>query len=163
MDRITSINRFLVLYFIIYFLILTHPVQMRRSSLSSSNSASSSSNSLSQISGSCELALRKCSKQIACGMTLHDYRLSCKQVLYGTGKNCTEICQLAIVSLLSTPEGQQYLNCDCGSNDYCKQVKNFFLLTFCKKKKYIKLTIAIFYFPKKTDSCTNSSMQCKEC
>ena len=30
------------------------------------------------------------------GMTLHDYRLSCKLVLYGAGRNCTEICQLAI-------------------------------------------------------------------
>lgn len=124
MNQITSIiNRFLILYFLIYFLILTHPVQTRRSTLSNSASPSSSSSSSSQISGSCELALRKCSKQIACGLTLHDYRLSCKQVLYGTGKNCTDICQLAIASLLSTPEGQQYLTCDCGQNDYCRQIR----------------------------------------
>lgn len=87
MDRITSIiNRFLILYFVLYFAFLTNPVQTRRSASSSSSNAASSSasssgsSSTSQISGSCELALRKCSKQIACGMTLHDYRLSCKQV-----------------------------------------------------------------------------------
>ena len=85
MDRITSIiNRFLVLYFVIYFVILTHPVQTRRSASSAASNAAASSastgSSTSQISGSCELALRKCSKQISCGMTLHDYRLSCKQV-----------------------------------------------------------------------------------
>ena len=98
MDRITSIiNRFLILYFIIYFAILTHSVQTRRStSASSSVSSASSASSSLQITGSCELALRKCSKQIACGMTLHDYRLSCKQMLYGAVRNCTEICQLAI-------------------------------------------------------------------
>lgn len=126
MDRITLIiNRFLILYFLIYFSILTHPVQTRRSTSSSNSvsSSSSSSSSSSQISGSCEMALRKCSKQIACGMTLHDYRLSCKQVLYGTGKNCTEICQLSIASLLSTPEGQQYLTCDCGPNEYCRNIR----------------------------------------
>lgn len=124
MDGITSIiNRFLIFYFLIYFLILTHPVQTRRSTSSNSalsSSSSSGSSSQPQISGSCEMALRKCSKQISCGMTLHDYKLSCKQIIYGAGKNCTEICQLAIASLLSTPEGAQYLNCDCGNNDYCK-------------------------------------------
>lgn len=61
---------------------------------------------------------------MSCGMALHDYRISCKQELYGVSKNCSELCQLAIISLASTPEGYDYLHCDCAKNDYCKLIRN---------------------------------------
>ncbi|RWS26141.1 growth arrest-specific protein 1-like protein [Leptotrombidium deliense] len=58
-----------------------------------------------------------------CGMALHDYRISCKQELYGLSKHCSELCQLAIISLATTSEGFEYLYCDCADNDYCRLIR----------------------------------------
>lgn len=71
----------------------------------------------------CEQAHGKCTRRMACGVAFHDYKISCKQELYGLTKNCTELCQLSLISLASTPEGYDYLRCDCESNEYCKLVR----------------------------------------
>ena len=71
----------------------------------------------------CEYAHGKCTRRMACGVAFHDYKISCKQELYGLTKNCSELCQLSMISLASTPEGYDYLHCDCEANDYCKLVR----------------------------------------
>ena len=73
----------------------------------------------------CDLSLKKCTVRMTCGLALHDYRISCKQELYGkTNTSCSELCQLAIISLANTAEGYDYLNCDCADNTYCNLIRN---------------------------------------
>ncbi|KAI1295379.1 hypothetical protein HDE_05651 [Halotydeus destructor] len=88
-------------------------------SKSSSRSSSSSGSKLN-----CTHALFKCSRRMSCGMSLHDYRISCKPELSGKVANCSETCQLAIVSLATITEGHDYLHCDCAKSDYCRTVRN---------------------------------------
>lgn len=73
----------------------------------------------------CDVALKQCTSDMTCGMILHDYRISCKQELSGVRvDNCSEICQLSIVSLVTISQGRNYLHCDCSNYDYCKTVRN---------------------------------------
>ena len=73
----------------------------------------------------CDLSLKKCTVRMTCGLALHDYRISCKQELYGkTNTSCSELCQLSIISLANTAEGFDYLNCDCADNTYCNLIRN---------------------------------------
>lgn len=84
--------------------------------------ANPSSSSSTATSGKmdCTIALGKCTRRMSCGIALHDYRISCKQELYGVSKNCSELCQLSIISLASTPEGYDFIHCDCAQNEYCR-------------------------------------------
>lgn len=84
------------------------------------NPSSSSSSSATSGKMDCTIALGKCTRRMSCGIALHDYRISCKQELYGVSKNCSELCQLSIISLASTPEGYDYIHCDCAQNEYCR-------------------------------------------
>ncbi|RWS02245.1 Growth arrest-specific protein 1-like protein, partial [Dinothrombium tinctorium] len=93
----------------------SHCVSNHRSRQSSNGPPASKSN--------CDIALKKCTIRMPCGMALHDYRISCKQELYGLTKSCSEHCQLAIVSLATTAEGFEYLYCDCADNEYCKLIR----------------------------------------
>ena len=77
------------------------------------------------VDENCEISLKKCTVRMTCGLALHDYRISCKQELYGkTNTSCSELCQLAIISLSYTAEGYDYLNCDCAENTYCNLIRN---------------------------------------
>ena len=72
----------------------------------------------------CSVALENCSSDMTCGMILHDYRISCKQELFGSRvDDCSQTCQLSIVSLVTTTHGKNYLNCDCNHNYYCETVR----------------------------------------
>lgn len=100
----------------------------------------------------CTAALSKCTRQMTCGMALHDYRISCKQELYGSVTNCSELCQLAMISLVQTSEGNEYLNCDCGNNDYCRLVRNRTKLCYPRSKTAIREQI---------QSCKGAELYCK--
>jgi hypothetical protein len=85
--------------------------------------SSSPSASGSPIAGSCDQALRRCSKQMACGLALTEYRQACKQLLYGLSRNCSDLCQLAVSGLLSSNEGLAYFSCDCAGHHYCRLIR----------------------------------------
>jgi growth arrest-specific protein 1 len=77
-----------------------------------------------QIVENCDISLKKCTNKMTCGLALHDYRISCKQELYGrSNTSCSEICQLSVISLANTAEGYEYLNCDCADNEYCNLIR----------------------------------------
>lgn len=82
----------------------------------------------------CEVALHSCSRNMRCEMALRDYRSSCSHLLQNRTRKCTENCKLALISLNSLPEGGDYLNCDCGENEYCRKLRR--LITPCQPKQY---------------------------
>lgn len=100
----------------------------------------------------CDISLKKCTVRMTCGLALHDYRISCKEELYGrTNDTCSELCQLATISLANTAEGKEYLNCDCADNTYCNLLRN--RTKACHPEMEQEMA--------KTGSCRISELYCK--
>ncbi|XP_063225366.1 growth arrest-specific protein 1-like [Bacillus rossius redtenbacheri] len=71
---------------------------------------------------SCEEARLRCAYRRGCGMALSKYVVGCSAVLHGDSPLCPEACQLALIALTSSEEGQQLMTCDC-SDDLCHDSK----------------------------------------
>ena len=100
----------------------------------------------------CDISLKKCTVRMTCGLALHDYRISCKEELYGrTNETCSELCQLATISLANTIEGNEYLNCDCADNTYCNILRNRTKACYPEMEKEMA----------KSRSCRISELYCK--
>uniref|UniRef100_T1JZ07 GDNF/GAS1 domain-containing protein n=1 Tax=Tetranychus urticae TaxID=32264 RepID=T1JZ07_TETUR len=93
------------------------------SSFRNNNHDRSGSSGLNNQRAKCETTLNTCSREMRCAMALQDYRTSCSHLLNNKTRTCTESCRLALISLNSLPEGYDYLNCDCGDNDFCRKVR----------------------------------------
>lgn len=73
----------------------------------------------------CKNAQDRCLAQLGCSMALHNYLMSCAELIHGSTDRCHPICQKAIVSLLSTQDqqGHNFITCDCQGNQYCQMQK----------------------------------------
>lgn len=71
----------------------------------------------------CEEARMKCAYRVGCGTALQNYMVGCSGVLQGPPpSHCPEICQHSLISLTSTEEGKELMNCEC-SDSYCEDQK----------------------------------------
>lgn len=63
-------------------------------------------------SASCEEARMKCVYRTGCGAALHKYMVDCSSVIHANPPmtHCPDACQLALITLTSTNEGQQLMN-----------------------------------------------------
>lgn len=59
-----------------------------------------------------------CNGHPICNARLQLYRESCHITSYKSD-NCSEKCQLSLITLSKTVPGDQYLNCDCATNHFC--------------------------------------------
>ncbi|XP_075217513.1 growth arrest-specific protein 1-like [Lycorma delicatula] len=73
---------------------------------------------------SCEDARMKCVYRVGCSTALRNYMLDCSSVLHAEPPvtHCPEACQLALITLTSTDEGKQLMNCDC-KDEFCTNSK----------------------------------------
>lgn len=68
----------------------------------------------------CDFAISNCVKKTTCSLAIHDFRISCRKEFHGLVHECSQLCQTSIITLLASDEGNQYLNCDCVNNTFCK-------------------------------------------
>ena len=66
---------------------------------------------------SCIRAAAKCNTNIICGTALRKQLPTCQNPVFP--KRCFK-CQLATNVLIATPEGQEYMNCECGIDLACR-------------------------------------------
>lgn len=73
----------------------------------------------------CQVAQRKCVSRIGCGMALSNFFIDCGSLIHGETTECSKRCKKALISLLSTDdrEGEDFINCDCGGNEFCEVQK----------------------------------------
>ena len=67
---------------------------------------------------SCNMATLACANRDGCGVALEQYLLSCSDLVSGVANVCSKQCQLSLVALLSTPEGERLMQCQC-QDDQC--------------------------------------------
>ena len=63
----------------------------------------------------CNDAYLACAYRGGCGAALQSYMLNCASLREGVTERCGRQCQLALVALLSTPEGERMMECTCSS------------------------------------------------
>ena len=66
---------------------------------------------------SCIRAAAKCNSNIICGTALRKQLPTCQNPIFP--KRCFK-CQMATSVLRATPEGQEYMNCECGIDLACR-------------------------------------------
>ncbi|XP_076354819.1 growth arrest-specific protein 1-like isoform X2 [Tachypleus tridentatus] len=67
----------------------------------------------------CEDAQTKCAYREGCGTALRSYMVDCASVLAGQVSSCPTVCKRALISLTSTPEGQELTMCNCNGSEFC--------------------------------------------
>ncbi|CAD6225305.1 GSCOCG00005612001-RA-CDS [Cotesia congregata] len=68
---------------------------------------------------SCDEAKLKCGYRKGCGGALQRYLTSCAGIYQDEeDRNCPEQCQLDLISLTSTDEGKDLMNCRCTKEDF---------------------------------------------
>jgi len=72
---------------------------------------------------SCNSAYLSCAYRGGCGMALKQYQLSCTDLSEGLTTTCSSDCKLALIALLSTPEGSRLMKCDCDNETDCTMKK----------------------------------------
>ena len=65
----------------------------------------------------CGQASLVCVNREGCGLALQHYISSCSDLVTGLTKTCSEDCRLALIALLSTPEGERLMQCQCQDED----------------------------------------------
>lgn len=71
---------------------------------------------------SCSMATLACANRDGCGLALEQYLLSCSDLVQGEDDTCSRQCQLSLIALLSTPEGERLMECQC-EDDGCLRQK----------------------------------------
>ena len=71
---------------------------------------------------SCSMATLACANRDGCGLALEQYLLSCSDLVQGEDDTCSRQCQLSLIALLSTPEGERLMECHC-EDDGCLRQK----------------------------------------
>ena len=71
---------------------------------------------------SCSLASLACAQRDGCGSALEQYLLTCSDLVTGGSGQCSRQCQLSLIALLSTPEGERLMECEC-EDEACRQQK----------------------------------------
>ena len=71
---------------------------------------------------SCGHATLACANRDGCGVALEQYMLSCSDLVSGLESSCSAQCRLALIALLSTPEGDRLMQCKC-QDDNCRLQK----------------------------------------
>ena len=66
----------------------------------------------------CSLATLQCANRDGCGLALQQYLVSCSDLVTGLTDVCSKQCQLSLIALLSTPEGERLMECQC-EDDQC--------------------------------------------
>lgn len=85
----------------------------------------------------CEFAVTKCNVNLKCAKLLENYRNECVFNQYNHGAdvisfrhfqrsapNCTVSCRIALIALKRDVIGNEYLNCDCVNNNFCKDLRS---------------------------------------
>ena len=65
----------------------------------------------------CSQASLVCANREGCGLALQHYVSSCSDLVTGATKRCSKDCRLALIALLSTPEGERLMQCQCQDED----------------------------------------------
>ncbi|XP_022257569.1 growth arrest-specific protein 1-like isoform X2 [Limulus polyphemus] len=65
---------------------------------------------------SCEEVQTKCASREGCGTALRRYMVHCA----GQVSSCPTFCKRALISLTSTPEGREFMMCDCNGSEDCQ-------------------------------------------
>ena len=65
----------------------------------------------------CSQASLVCANREGCGLALQHYISSCSDLVTGATKTCSKDCRLALIALLSTPEGERLMECQCQDED----------------------------------------------
>ena len=74
-----------------------------------SNSEVDSTNDSANATMSCDDARMRCAYRTGCGRALQHYITRCASVLQGDVRDCPEMCQHALVALMSTDEGKELM------------------------------------------------------
>ena len=70
----------------------------------------------------CSLATLACANRDGCGLALEQYMLTCSDLVTGLDTKCSKHCQLSLIALLSTAEGERLMQCRC-EDDNCRLQK----------------------------------------
>ena len=65
----------------------------------------------------CSQASLVCANREGCGLALQHYISSCSDLVTGLTNTCSKDCRLALIALLSTPEGERLMQCQCQDED----------------------------------------------
>ena len=65
----------------------------------------------------CSQASLVCVNREGCGLALQHYISSCSDLVTGLTNTCSKDCRLALIALLSTPEGERLMQCQCQDED----------------------------------------------
>ena len=65
----------------------------------------------------CGQASLVCANREGCGLALQHYVSSCSDLVTGLTSTCSRDCRLALIALLSTPEGERLMQCQCQDDD----------------------------------------------
>ena len=65
----------------------------------------------------CSQASLVCANREGCGLALQHYISSCSDLVTGATRSCSKDCRLALIALLSTPEGERLMQCQCQDED----------------------------------------------
>ncbi|KAI1290041.1 hypothetical protein HDE_09243 [Halotydeus destructor] len=73
---------------------------------------------------SCEFANSKCHVNLKCDKLLTNYRVHCvwSRIQQPNG-TCSSDCKTALALMAHNQVGQEFLNCDCVHNDFCRHVQ----------------------------------------
>ena len=106
----------------------------------------------------CKTAQSKCMAQLGCGMALHNYLMSCGELIHGQTNRCSSACKKAIISLLSTQdqEGENLMTCDCQGNQFCRLQKD--RLEVCSND--VMTAMATINDPRATINCSLADLIC---
>lgn len=110
------------------------------------------------VSGTCSMALSICDNDTPCMMMYHSYKIECSQQLNGDATNCTNSCQQALHTLMSSKEriGESVVLCDHEGNGFHrKQQEN--IMSLCSN-----VFDAIGHLDSQTRiSCLQAVMMCR--
>lgn len=100
----------------------------------------------------CEQAYYQCGLRKVCAQALRVYDDECMGLISNWTDQCSARCVRAMVALRSSEEGDNLVNCDCQSNEYCLQNKNRSSICRPEVERAIQ--------PKSIVSCSTASAIC---
>lgn len=101
---------------------------------------------------SCEQAYTQCALRKVCAPALKAYNDDCQDLINNRTNQCPPKCLKAMIALRSSEEGDDLVNCDCQSNEYCTQSK--------QRSQACKPQVELAVNPKTIVSCSTASWIC---
>lgn len=101
---------------------------------------------------SCEQAYTQCALRKVCAPALKAYNDDCQDLINNRTNQCSAKCLKAMIALRSSEEGDDLVNCDCQSNEYCAQSK--------QRSQACKPQVELAVNPKTIVSCSTASWIC---